>query len=606
MRDMILFDLDGTLWDGADSIAASWNTTLQALDRPERITADQMRQSMGLTIEVIFERLLPNVAPADRPPIWEQCCADENDYIRQHGGTLMPQLEEVLQALSAHYDLGIVSNCQGGYIEAFLAFSGLDRYFADTECHGNTGLSKAENIRLLLERHGNPRAIYVGDTQGDCDAADAAGVPFVYAAYGYATVNRSVPTLTAIAELPSRAESLLCGVPFYPADILLPVGGWEKWGTIACDQFTSEPEYWENADAFVGDAPSALRVVFPEVYLENEPEKRIAEINRTMTAYLQNGQFSEYKDAMIYVERTLPDGRVRHGLVGAIDLEYYAFEKDDTAAIRATEGMVASRIPPRVAIRQDAPMELPHVQLLIDDEKQTVIEPLKDAALPLLYDFELMLGGGHIRGYLVPRERQTVILNALGALTDKDNPLLFAVGDGNHSLITAKTCYQQDPTPYNRYALVEVVNIHDESMEFEPIYRVMFGVDASALLAEMQAAFDAEDGSEPPQEIEWFTATDSGKLTIPHPIRHLTIGTIQAFIDAYLPSHPEVTVDYIHGVESTKTLAKQENAVGFLTDGIAVGDLFPAIRTDGVLPRKTFSIGEAVSKRYYIEGRKIR
>lgn len=606
MKHLIMFDLDGTLWDAAQSVADSWNDILIKRDCAERITADEMRGYMGRTMIEIADGLLAAHPQEERLDVLQECCAYCTGYLATHGGELMPQLEETLADLSARYDLAIVSNCQKGYIESFLAFHHLEKYFVDTECFGNTGLPKDGSIRTLLGRHDYEKAIYVGDTQKDCDAAEKAGVPFVHAAYGYGTVDRVVPALASIGELSSRADSLLNGVPFYPADILLPENGFEKWAVIACDQFTSEPAYWQETAQIVGDAPSAFRLVFPEVYLANEPEKRIAAINAAMAEYLATGVQQTYPDAMIYIERTLSDGSVRHGLVGMIDLEYYAFKKEDVAAIRATEEWVPERIPPRVAIRANAPMELPHVQLLIDDERKTVIEPLAGADLPLLYDFDLMQGGGHLRGYLVARERQAAVLDALGKLTDAAHPLLFAVGDGNHSLITAKTCYQQDPNPQNRYALVEVVNIHDPSMEFEPIYRVLFNVDVPALLDEMQTAFAAESGDQPAQTVRWVSDGKSGTLTVPHPEHRLTVGTIQNFIDGYLTRHPAATVDYIHGEDSVLALAARPDAIGFLTDSIAVADLFPAITANGVLPRKTFSIGEAKSKRYYVEARKIR
>ncbi len=605
MKNLIMFDLDGTLWDAAQSVADSWNDILEKRACAERISADEMRGYMGRTMVEIADGLLAAHPQEERLDILEECCVYSTGYLAIHGGDLMPQLEQTLTALSARYDLAIVSNCQKGYIESFLAYHHLERYFVDTECFGNTGLPKDASIRILLSRHSYDKSIYVGDTQKDCDAAEKAGVPFVHAAYGYGTIDHVVPALASFAELEARAESLLNGVPFYPADILLPKDGFEKWAVIACDQFTSEPAYWQQTAEIVGEAPSALKLIYPEVYLENEPEKRIAAINSAMADCLADERLQTYPDAMIYVERTLPDGTVRHGLVGMIDLEYYAFKKDDVAAIRATEEWVPERIPPRVAIRTDAPMELPHVQLLIDDAQKTVIEPLADIELPLLYDFELMQGGGHLRGWLVPQEKQTAILQAMGRLVDS-SPLLFAVGDGNHSLITAKTCYQQNPNPFNRYALVEVVNIHDPSMEFEPIYRVLFNVDVAAVIDEMQTAFADETGTQAAQSIRWISGEDSGEIAVPDPVHRLTVGTLQTFIDGFIKRHPEATVDYIHGEKSLKALASQPHAVGFLTDGIAVSELFPAITANGALPRKTFSIGEARSKRYYVEARKIR
>ncbi len=396
-------------------------------------------------------------------------------------------------------------------------------------------------------------------------------------------------------------------LPFFPADILLPKTDCARFAVIACDQFTSQPEYWEAADRIVGDAPSALRITFPEIYLGDDPEARIAAINEKMDEYLQNELFVEHKDTLIYVERTLPDGSVRHGLVGKIDLAAYSFERGSKTLIRATEGTVLSRIPPRVAIRRDAPLELPHVMLLIDDPAKTVIEPLGALELPIAYDFDLMLGGGHLRGKFVDGALQTRVLDALSALTDdSDAPLLFAVGDGNHSLATAKTCYEQAPNDLNRYALVELVNVHDEALHFEPIYRVLFGVDAESLVAEFSAYAAALSGSAAPQSVLCYFGEREVVVDIPHPVEALPVGTLQTFLDAYLASHPDAEIDYIHGADVTRELARRKNAVGFVFSGMEKSELFPAVCADGALPRKTFSMGEAQSKRYYLEARHIR
>ena len=231
-------------------------------------------------------------------------------------------------------------------------------------------------------------------------------------------------------------------IGFYPAEILLPKCDYGKWSVVACDQFTSEPEYWRETAKITENVPSTYNLVLPEAFLSSDNSERIDSINREMAKYLDEGLFEEYKDAMIFVERTLPKGKVRYGIIGAVNLKEYDFSVGSKSLIRATEGTVLERIPPRVEIRRDAPLELPHIMLLIDDIKKTVIEPLKNAELTVLYDFELMQGGGHLKGSLIPKEMQDNILSAICDLKEKagDDPLLFAVGDGNHSLATARIC----------------------------------------------------------------------------------------------------------------------------------------------------------------------
>lgn len=391
---------------------------------------------------------------------------------------------------------------------------------------------------------------------------------------------------------------------FHPANILLPKTGHEQWATIACDQHTSDPSYWEKADAFAANAPSALRVILPEVYLSPDNSKRIAAINQKMHEYLESDLFTEYKDALIYLERTLPSGKVRRGIVGAVELDAYDFKKGAISPIRATEETVIERIPPRVAIRKNAPLELPHVMLLINDAEKTVIEPLDAAkeSFPVLYDFDLMLGGGHAKGYLVTKEYVDKINSALDTLYE-NSPLLFAVGDGNHSLATAKTCYETDSTPLSRSALVEVVNIHDEALEFEPIYRVLFGVEPTALLRDLKAYFRDKTATQT-QEVTVIFGKTEETLKIPA-VTTLAVSTLQQFLDGYLKENPAVTIDYIHGIRETRTLAQRGNTVGFLFDGMKKEELFPAVEQDGALVRKTFSMGEAADKRYYVEARKI-
>lgn len=420
-----------------------------------------------------------------------------------------------------------------------------------------------------------------------------------------------------------------CSVGFDAADILLPnfdtVDG-SRWAVVACDQYTSEPDYWKRAEALVGDAPSTLRMILPEVYLENA-EERVPKINRAMHGYLAS-VLQEHPHAMLALERTQSDGTVRRGIVGAVDLECYDYRRGSDSLIRATEGTVLERIPPRVAIRRDAPVELPHVMLLIDDPKRTVIEPtLKACANQApLYDFDLMLNGGHVRARLLQTDTQNAVKTTLAALIAPDaiaerygdaslSPLLFAVGDGNHSLATAKAVYEEYKAALGaeaakshpaRYALVEIVNLHDDALQFEPIYRVVFGVDTQELLCDLRRALSAQNGSAAAQTLVCITREREEVLTVPHPVAQLAVGTLQAFLDDYLTRHPEAVVDYIHGEDSLRALAMQENAVGFLFDGMRKDELFRTVIFDGALPRKTFSMGHAPDKRYYVECRKIK
>ncbi len=392
-------------------------------------------------------------------------------------------------------------------------------------------------------------------------------------------------------------------IPFKAADILLPKGDHEKWAVIACDQFTSEPEYWKETEKAAEGAPSALNIILPEVYLDDgDTEKRIEQINRTMSEYLKNGVFEEYRDAMILVKRTLPDGRVRTGIVGEVSLDDYDYMPESKPKIRATEGTVLSRIPPRVKIRKDAPLELPHIMVLIDDIENSVIGSVNPDSCKCLYDFELMQGGGHLKGYLIEKPMQEKITAALSALcendSDKENPLLFAVGDGNHSLATAKACSELIPSELAKYALVEIVNIHDPALDFEPIYRVLFNVDTN----DLKKAVD-----------EHFRDCSQSKVTLTCRngnteffANGLTSKALQDFIDMYIEKNPGVSVDYIHGKESVNKLCQKENTVGFIFGGMSKSELFPYVREIGPLPRKTFSMGEAEDKRYYMEARKIR
>ena len=417
---------------------------------------------------------------------------------------------------------------------------------------------------------------------------------------------------------------------FYPADILLPKDAdLTKWAVVACDQFTSQPEYWQAVEDTVGEAPSALRLILPEAKL-NDPdaEERIAAINAAMEDYLQKEVFRTLPESLVYLERTQSDGRVRHGLIGMVDLDQYDFTPGSGALIRATEGTVLSRIPPRVKVREHAPVELPHVMVLIDDPDRTVIEPLTERRgdMEPLYDFDLQQGGGHLRGWRLTGEQVDAVADALTGLCSQEEmerkyglkgaaPLLFAVGDGNHSLATAKQCYEdlKKVTPESqwaslpaRYALVEVVNNHDDALGFEPIHRVLFGVDPAQVLEAFLAYYPgAHEGPGEGHTIACTHAGGAGCVTVPQPRVQLAVGTLQAFIDDYLKEHPG-EVDYIHGDQVVEDLGRKPGNIGFLLPAMGKEQLFKTVMADGVLPRKTFSMGHAQDKRYYLEARKIK
>ena len=394
---------------------------------------------------------------------------------------------------------------------------------------------------------------------------------------------------------------------FSSADILLPKENFESWATIACDQYTSEPEYWERAKAAAGDAPSTLNIVLPEVYLSNDNSKRIEKINKTMTEYIDGDIFNTYSGALIYVERIQSDGKCRRGLVGKIDLECYDYRAGSDAEIRATEQTVLSRIPPRVEIRKNAPLELPHVMLLFDDIKDAIFSYLSSNVCNFekVYDFSLMCDGGSIKGYLLNDTAKDRVLSLLDGLKQQNNGFLFCVGDGNHSLATAKECYNLNKAENSRYALVEIVNIHDTALEFEPIYRVVFGVAPETVIDEF---IKATGGQYQGADAQKFTCVykDVTREIFVKPTAKLAVGTLQAFLDDYVKQHEGAEIDYIHGEGSLKKLSSRENAIGFIFDGMQKSELFTAVNAEGSLPRKTFSMGHADDKRFYIEARKIR
>ncbi len=394
---------------------------------------------------------------------------------------------------------------------------------------------------------------------------------------------------------------------FSAADILLPKSSFDAWATIACDQYTSEPEYWEKVKAAVGNKPSAFKLVLPEVYLSQDNTAYIDKINKNMQSYIDSDVFESYTDALVYVERIQSDGKCRRGLVGKIDLNDYDYHSGTTAEIRATEQTVLSRIPPRVEIRKNAPLELPHVMLLFDDIKDSIFSyPAKNTdSFKKLYDFTLMCDAGSIRGYLLNDDAKELVLKALETLKQQNNGFLFCVGDGNHSLATAKECYALNQNEASRYALCEIVNIHDTALEFEPIYRVLFGVEPQTVIDDFVSSLGGEYNGADAQKYICVYGDSTQEISV-KPTAKLAVGTLQTYLDDYIKNHGTVEIDYIHGEDSLKKLASREGALGFIFDGMQKSELFSAVTADGSLPRKTFSMGHADDKRFYIEARKIK
>ena len=420
-------------------------------------------------------------------------------------------------------------------------------------------------------------------------------------------------------------------------EIMLPKEGTDyfKWAVVACDQFTSEPEYWEKVEEIVGDAPSTLRLMLPELYLDKPGEaERIKDIRATMDKYLADGTLRKMAPGCMLIKRTA-EGRSRLGLVIATDLEAYDFSKGSTSLTRATEGTVVERIPPRLRIRGDAPIEMPHILILIDDPDKTVIEPLVNQPREVIYDTDLMMNGGHITGSFIAEENLEGAKEALSALYDKaeekygaGHVIFQAMGDGNHSLATAKTAWEnikktlspeEIETHPARYALCEIENIHDDGIVFEPIHRVIFakegqsGMDLVNRTVELLdkdngKAYIAESDAAVPEgafEIPYITADKRGKIVVEQPENKLEVGALQHALDIMVKEEKCCDIDYIHGSEVVGRLSSKEGNAGFLLPAMDKFMLFPAVAADGALPRKTFSMGEANEKRYYIESRYI-
>ncbi len=434
----------------------------------------------------------------------------------------------------------------------------------------------------------------------------------------------------------SNAKERLSKLALNPADIMLPKKGIDlnKWAVVACDQYTSNRAYWERVKSYIGSYPSTLPLIFPEVYLEDgNSDEIISNINKTMKSYVDNDIFDTYSSCFFLVKRTV-GGKSRLGLMATLDLECYDFSVDSTSLIRATEGTILSRIPPRKAIRENAPLELPHIMVLIDDKEKTLIEPFAKSLSKLkkVYDTELMENGGEIQGYLINRDEDLVsIAAALEGLYNKldpSNPLLFAMGDGNHSLATAKSCWEdiknnlseeEKLTHPARFALVEIENIHDDGLEFEPIHRVLFNLtknDFEKLLIKHCSSFTAtqldnkETLKKSIEEVDGqtfgFATKDDGILLykIEDPEGSIAAGTIQLILDEMVENNIG-SLDYIHGFDETIELGTQDNNIAILMPEVSKSTFFDAIIKDKALPRKTFSMGEANEKRYYLEARSL-
>lgn len=398
---------------------------------------------------------------------------------------------------------------------------------------------------------------------------------------------------------------------FLPADILLPEhADFHRWSVIACDQFTSDADYWQEVERVVGDAPSTLRMILPEYYLGRCDEAAATEqIQQTMRRYLDEGQFQTLEQSFVYLERRLANGVVRKGIVGMVDLEAYDYRPEAIAPIRATEDTVEERLPPRVRVRGQALLEMPHIMLFLDDAADAVMNCAQTVAGASVYDFDLMGGGGHLLGRQVSGENAGVLQRMVAAVTGKQ-AVQFAVGDGNHSLAAARKCWLEkkqhlppeealrDPA---RYALVELVNIHDPAITFAPIHRVLFKTDAEHWFEEAKRQLFDPNG----REITLLAGERHCKLRAKGETIGTLIENVEQFCRAYLERHGG-EIDYIHGDDETIMLSSAVSSCGVLLPPIEKEELFASIEASGPFPRKSFSIGLGPDKRYYLECRKIK
>lgn len=417
----------------------------------------------------------------------------------------------------------------------------------------------------------------------------------------------------------------------------------DQWAVIACDQYTAQPEYWETVKHQTKGVPSTLNLVFPEAYLDQPDQaERTRRINQTMHQYLADNALVEQQPGFVLVDRQTPHATSRLGLLVALDLEHFDYHAGAQTLIRSTEGTVIERLPPRIKVRHEAPLELPHIIVLIDDPQHTVIEPLAELDLDPLYDTPLMLGGGRVRGWHVDQQHLLdQVANALTQLTeqttaDNESPMLYAMGDGNHSFATAKAVWeaikQSTDTPETiqhhpaRHALVELVNVHNKGLQFEPIHRLILDTDPNTLLSYMEQFYrhqeahfsfqtyndqaswqQARTALNPVQgyHLPFISSQHRGILSITQSSYSLEITALQTCLDSYAKDHSDVRLDYIHGDAALERLSAQPNTLGIYTHAIDKHALFPTVKQDGALPAKTFSLGEAEEKRYYLESRRI-
>ena len=400
-----------------------------------------------------------------------------------------------------------------------------------------------------------------------------------------------------------RQKSLI----FQPAEILLPAGNLRKWSVIACDQFTSDGEYWAEVERFVGDAPSALRLMLPEYYLgRREEAPRIQQIQRTMEQYLRSDVFCTYPDSLVFMERYLSSGKSRRGLIGVIDLESFDYSDHTDARIRASEHTVEDRLPPRVKVRKEASIEMPHIMLFFEDPDDDLMDRAAAMADEPLYDFDLMGGGGHLRGFRIHGENAWHLAERFSG----EDGFQFAVGDGNHSLAAARKCWMELKKQLSaselerhpaRFALVELVNIHDSGVSFEPIHRIIFQTDVSSWFDSAKEYLCDSNGRE--------IVLLCGKEQHAMPVKGSTIGEsielVEQFCKDYCARHGG-RIDYIHGDDETRYLAHSPGCCGMLLPQMEKTELFQSVSRYGPFPKKSFSIGLGTDKRYYLECRKIK
>lgn len=401
---------------------------------------------------------------------------------------------------------------------------------------------------------------------------------------------------------------------FVPADIIIPENtDMTKWSVIACDQFSSEPSYWKRVIKVVGDSPSTLHFIIPEALIVGGGAYSHEDTYKNINTFLQNGQYRVLTDSFVYIERTICSGKIRRGLIGAVDLDAYDYAPDTVLPIRASERTIADRLPPRMEVRRGAMMEMPHIMALINDKARTVIEPLAEKTdhLEKLYDFDLMESGGHIRGWRVNNGWASVVTAAFAGL---DGDAKIIVGDGNHSLATAKECWEEIKQTLTveeqqnhpaRFSLVELNNVYDPAIEFRPIHRVVFGVDPVRMAAELEETLGALPRQHSGYPLRYVHSDSVKEMTVHAASIGEMIRIVQTFLDRYV-ERAGGSIDYIHGSDSVCALCRQANSIGLILPAMDKSDFFATVLNDGIFPKKSFSIGHAVEKRYYLECRKIK